>query len=128
MNTAELRIGNLVNIYQGNVKGFVTNCIVESIGGQINGYDEDDVEPLPLTEGWLKRLGFDQFGKYSIWNKQWRKEWMLSAQKHPSLKDGFVVFIEDNESAAPPSVPIMFVHQLQNLYFSLAGEELIIKE
>jgi hypothetical protein len=82
--------------------------------------------PIPLTEEWLLKLGFDM-------NPDWNKKRM----------DGCVSFLElgylyiaqnmlggitlyDNESLST-GVHIYFVHQLQNLYFALTGNELTIK-
>jgi uncharacterized protein YukJ len=75
--------------------------------------------PIPITEEWLLKFGFTRIkskttycddGFIDVWNK-----------------DGFLlddkgVLIEYTENF----VRIYYVHQLQNLYFALQGEELSI--
>lgn len=92
-----------------------------------------EFKPLILTEEWLQRLGFIKKDekKYVraihdyvyVLTRDWRKE--------PSYHFG----IEYTDSPDPNddgvvynfSFEIKYVHQLQNLYFALTGEELIIK-
>lgn len=77
-----------------------------------------DLCPIDLTEEWLEKLGFDfdgytyNMGKLSINHK--------SADR----PKGRVYYNSWAVSEKRPE----FVHQLQNLYFALAGEELTIKE
>jgi hypothetical protein len=72
-------------------------------------------KPIPLTEEWLLKLGgikaTDSFGGYLFY-----------------YPNGNGMRIKNNEwSTQHLTVKVEFVHQLQNLYFSLTGEELIIK-
>lgn len=80
-----------------------------------------DAEPIPLTEEWLLKMGFQYNGNVLILK----------------LKD--VVFDEGNcieyfkgkdyteiKFGYYGNSHIKFVHQLQNLYYSLTGEELTI--
>lgn len=73
---------------------------------------------IPLTEEWLVRLGFDKYSQLR------REEFMLD------YFDGKIIInaysSDDNEGAI--STNIKHVHQLQNLYFALTGEELTIKQ
>lgn len=56
--TKDFRIGNIVNIYQGNRIGLVLNCIVEKLDtASVNDFDIDDVKSIELTAGILTRLG-----------------------------------------------------------------------
>ena len=65
-----------------------------------------DIEPIQLTEKWLLKLGFKPFNK----------DFVLNGIIIHTRKRGFIL---------RKSVPIiMHVHQLQNLYFALTGEEL----
>jgi len=57
-----------------------------------------DIEPIPLTEEWLCKLGFD--------NNHWATKWILEDMPIPT--------------------GIKYVHQLQNLYFALTGKELTL--
>ena len=76
--------------------------------------DFDYFEPIPLTEDWLKRLGLTQYSRETyniglIWVEYYNStEWEVSLTTDCYPSD------------------IQYVHQLQNLYFALTGEELKI--
>lgn len=80
------------------------------------GFDERIFKPIPLTEEWLERFGFD----YLIIEDEYRFNWIIINRDE---KDG-VIWIENITGKV---VVIKYVHQLQNLYFALTGEELILK-
>ena len=83
-------------------------------GGTIHSGCRDlDIEPIPLTEEWLLKFGFE---KTSL---------------HYLKKDGIIIQSEDNYFECflgSIVVKLQWLHQLQNLYFALTGEELKIKE
>lgn len=94
-----------------------------SIGGiEVNGEGEitwieiEEFEGIPLTEEWLLKFGFSGALYY------FKSGFEFSLKKQ---SDGFVMIINDYEECWPE---IQYVHQLQNLYFALTGEELTIKE
>ena len=126
MDIRELRIGNLV-LYGSVV------TLVETIGkGGINfnnypeGYsdiDEDWIQPIPITEEWLLKFGFEKRGPVdALYNDHWR---------HPNLNPVFseetftALTIDDGIDIA---YDIKYVHQIQNVFFVLTGQELTIKE
>ena len=132
MKKEDLRIGNLVNrLYRGET----------TVPDTVSGYDlwhseiEDDprhsvewgsLSAIPLSGGWLRDFGFDKLRK-RVWGK-YGGAWYYQIEKHPGYPEGYVLFIDVDGVSAPPSVVIKYVHQLQNLYFALTGEELTIKE
>ena len=122
----ELRIGNLIEYPE-----FLMTLTVSSIDGtDINySYQSKECEPIPITEGILLEWGFEKFSDSEIYNKKFGKGWILSIQKHPAHKKGYIAFIEDNhsDSPAPPSVHVEYLHTLQNLWFALDGKELTNK-
>lgn len=82
--------------------------------------DIDCLIPIPLTEEWLLKLGFE-----------YRKEilfdgWYSKLINYNSIR----IFKDENGFFKYYSsiTYIQHVHQLQNLYFALTGEELTIKE
>jgi len=125
LDCKELRIGNLIDDGVGNY-GQVDIVILQILEEN----PKNTYKPVHLDAPLLDNLGFEKFGEYKIYNKLWRKGWVLSVQKHTSYKEGYVLFIDDDnsESEAPPSVKIKYVHQLQNLIYGLTGEELKVKE
>jgi hypothetical protein len=129
MKANELRIGNWI-LNTRYKSGYEMQ--IESIGQfGINielGYDglnpiiDDDCsfnecEPIPLTEEWLLKFGFERKGITSCFGK------LCIHHKEPMYPNGRVYF---NSWAILQKMP-EHVHQLQNLYFALTGEELITK-
>jgi hypothetical protein len=111
MDARELRIGNLFVDKQTqtiiNVIGLTENIITFS------GHFKNDwkAEPIPLTEEWLLKFGFCKFKNYNDFSK-----------------GGIIIHGRKRGFVLRKSVPdIKYVHQLQNLYFALTGEELEIK-
>jgi hypothetical protein len=127
--TSELRWANYilqshlktVNIVSGTKPGFIlTDCKVAD-GGWVG---DALYEPIPLTEEWLVKFGFEDrietgvciayhYGHNPITN-----DWMIELIK--IHEDSFYFYKNGH-------FKIVFVHQLQNLYFALTGEELIVK-
>lgn len=122
MEANELKIGNLVNhnIF-GNCK--ITALDYEMICIQRNDldikewFDLEDFNQIKLTEEWLFNFGFkyDNNWHYQIGENPLTKDYLLDLcwidnTKFPFYRNGFF--------------KIKSVHQLQNLYFALTGEEL----
>jgi len=116
MKSEELRLGNYYNRTDGKDKSVQVNIndMVAWSKGAIYG------KPIPLTEEWLVNFGFDldigvgvwfgnKFGDYrfTIWDKYEGVEYKFSIENS--------LYIQ-----------LKHVHQLQNLYFALTGEELEI--
>lgn len=129
----ELRLGNYINIIVGDQRNFTT-LVVSSIGSNIfaqtpNGKNisglYNDFAGIPLNEEWLLKFGW-------IWNEE-----CASYEKYPngdarmnlyfSKVNGSYTMANDVIKALIAS-RIFYVHQLQNLYFALTGEELTINE
>jgi hypothetical protein len=70
----------------------------------------EDVKPIPLTEEWLFKFGFeysDLNGDSGLW-------------KIPP----FQIYGKYNQFIYDYRLDVNYVHQLQNLYFALTGQEL----
>ena len=131
MKAQELRVGNY---YNHNTQG---DDAVDVISGQdiLDLQDDpldDFFQPIPLTEEWLLKFGFESYAKHVNYIELSIKH--IEPSKHIMVRVGlqrnyFTVF---NHSECD-SIDIQFitsiqhVHQLQNLYFALTGEELTIK-
>lgn len=108
MNAIELRIGNLVFVSDDDHAAPIQ-------AGGINAMEHGQFKPrpIPLTEEWLLKLGFRR-----------------STDNDCVFSNGtLAVFFDKTDSfcelkGAKPK----YVHQLQNLYFALTGEELTIKQ
>jgi hypothetical protein len=117
MENTELRLGNWVCSY---------GAIYVQVAQLTKGKIMIDATPIPLTGKWLKKFDFIKEAK-GVWYKC-NEPWVYQIEKHPSFPDGYMFFIDISGEPAPPSVRIRYVHQLQNLYYALTGEELTIKE
>jgi hypothetical protein len=117
----ELRIGNLVLIpyNKSNKQEGFYEATISQIGDFGAYIKPEDYEPILLTEEWLLKFGFE-----------WKQIKDLSSYTLPKLElyhyssNNNKIFFE----YADGEVELKYVHQLQNLYWVLCGEELTIKE
>lgn len=118
MKSNELRVGNLVwdnygGIYKVvniNSEGFDYIDAVKPNFKAIGRYELESLEPIPITEEWLKRFGFEILvGWLDVWRKDGFDRFDLTA-----IGDGF--YFNDTQ--------IEFVHQLQNAFFYIEQTEL----
>ena len=132
MTAVELRIGNLVDLGNRIAKVIEINhlaCVVvdlEETQDTIEDYDR--TKPIPLTEEWLLKFGFELEHEFT-------NAYKLYTTKHPydcsnitySINEKMLRF-SNGENKGSTLIPhIKYVHQLQNLYFALTGEELTFK-
>jgi hypothetical protein len=128
MKANELRIGNYVNVPNSKQCPFridaFEHCSEKFIKVaqevKLNGFEVHpltwyggDLEPIPLTEEWLVKFGFETNDV---------RYWQISSFRlHINRYGEWIFKVETFEQE------IKYVHQLQNLYFALIGEELTIK-
>lgn len=85
----------------------------------------DHLEPIPLTEEWLKRFGFNSEESKYVWRNDNRhfKLW-----KRQNKLEGWYFHVTGNLADDGFIIVVKWVHQLQNLYFNLTGEELTVND
>ncbi len=123
MKATELRIGNWVEI-----QGLESKIILVDTEGCIceNEYCEDfennnitqNLQPIPLTEEWLTRFGF------SLGYDGWYSICMPSGIFLAIEEDMYEVTVGQGVDFSHTLIELNYVHQLQNLYYALTGEEL----
>jgi hypothetical protein len=123
MKASELRIGNLVEYKNQyiNVSG-IGPFGIQSEGKEyliIAKFSTPDIQPIPLTEEWLLKFGFKWKGLIS---KGRYLTIFTPCGKALFFKDNYFIF-----SGVTIETQIKYVHQMQNLYFALTGEELTLK-
>lgn len=145
MKAEDLRIGNIVQ----NSKG--EQIIIESLSesGGLNGYswsnthygnhsggfewelNINDVTPIPLTEEWLLKFGFSDkeykpgFIGIDIGNTDFTLTKPNIESKDVTLKH---FSFHCSYGGWPRYKEFAFVHDLQNFFWALHGEDLKIKE
>ncbi len=119
MEVNELRIGNYLFIDVG-LPSMETHAVkAEDITSISNNVMKILVKPIPLTEEWLLKFGFEYKDRGGY--KGWYSPFVLNESiRIFEIENGWFKY------SSARSV-IKYVHQLQNLYFALTGEELTIK-
>ena len=117
IKTNELRIGNLVFL---NDK--------QKVWEIMDGFDIDEmtenstVDPIPISEEWFLNFGFNRITT--------NEYWFVIPLKDRSLNVSTVGSVEIKSwdmLCISIGCVCEYVHQLQNLYFALTGNELNIK-
>jgi hypothetical protein len=115
MNVKELRIGNLVFYPLSDTEIEIDREMFAAQPGLAN---LEDYRPIPLTEEWLLKFGFElDISQIEFFHRG--GVWMHFDGDSLSANFGHIEQLD---------VEIKYVHQLQNLYFALTGEELTIQE
>ena len=146
MKASELRIGNWATIknyvhfdWERRPKECQVNMfdLNNYIAYHWNGTGEEyyyklqDCEPIPLTEEWLLKLGFEKNIDWEQQINEYGRFSELNSRRGVGLylheREWRVTFREDVGCGWNELNEIEFVHQLQNLYHALTGEELISK-
>lgn len=122
VSVSELRIGNLLKFGNNICKVYEIN----NLNFYIRNEKEDEslksswanIEPIPLTEEWLLKLGFEKSNRIDLGElKPCYVMFSLALMiRHNSF---FIDWIGGNTE-------LKYVHQLQNLYHALTGLELQI--
>ena len=114
MKANELRIGNYVDYY-GNI--VTINSVNENDVGFSDYVPIDyplltEIEPIPLTEDWLVRFGFEKIN--TTWYAYKRGVFRLNISFDVEWVNNWM------------GIRLKHVHQFQNIYFALTGQELEI--
>lgn len=120
----ELRLNNLVMVnYKTDLLSKVTwiqegsiNVIFDRQPDLINGVvcSVNDLIPIPLTEEWLLKAGFLYYKECDLYILE-------GVEIAGYLQESMSIYI----FGSVDSIKIQYIHQLQNLFFSLVGEELV---
>lgn len=115
----ELRIGNWVNVVDKDYQ--VTQILEKGVNCGLVGALYDIVKPIPLTEEWLERFGFEEKMIYNSIHYE-LGDFKVYIDIDNGLPSGY--FDYHKVSMIGIKAELNHVHQLQNLYFALTGEEL----
>ena len=106
MKATELRIGNFVYEYNDSVIINISCWEFEKARLENNQNELKWLNPIPLTEEWLVKFGFELVGKKTYY------------------KLNIPLIPVRNSHYQCKGADIKYVHQLQNLYFALTNKEL----
>ena len=113
MKATELRLNNYIQHKDGVETVY---SLLNIAGFQINdSFKDSNFSGIPLNEEWLYKFGFEPL--YFKDNTE-LSFWTINGSGFLN-KDFKLIYFD---------VQINHVHQLQNLYFALTGEELTIQE
>ncbi len=137
MKENELRIGNWVH-HNSNWSARIEENDRKEFDFQFQAIDwyrdgectlsiENDLEPIKLTEEWVVRFGFIKkvhsfYTEFYIGNNPTDHNWTMMLTWPDGANEPHYTCYRNGYHN------IKYVHQLQNLYFALTGEELTIKE
>lgn len=118
IESKELRIGNLI---------YNKNQPVKLRAKHILGLDNNAykfAEPIPLTEEWLVKFGFEFTDEFDFNLNGLSVDGGVCHFSYDMFRGWYDI---DNCDFVELPIIIQNVHQLQNLYFALTGEELELK-
>lgn len=138
MKSTELRIGNLVDLGNRIAKvieiGHLSCTVVDLEETQDTLESYERTQGIVLTDEWFQKFEGFRKDEVNYWVREiydykfcfiyrdWAKNWAYYIEYTDSCDS------KDDGKKYPISFDIEFVHQLQNLYFSLQFEELKLKE
>lgn len=131
MKTTDLRIFNLIQRYNDKTKTYDILTVYEINEEELNGLKSNlrEGEGIPLTEDWLLRLGFekewdnDGSGDYDYIKEIGRYYFVVRSTNDYQI-------LHRRDIGIPYEIikdSCKYVHQLQNLYHDITGNELTIK-
>lgn len=145
MKASELRIGNYVKTpvgYELLVRDISIDMIVltgNAVHGNLQKHYIEFILPIPLTNEWLVKFGFQDIPHFTIGNTKWidlgrNRRLSVSDVGNPNLMM-YIQQVDVNGKTINDLICLhnwdydkhLYVHQLQNLYFALTGEELTLK-
>ena len=141
MKANELRIGNWIEhdgmfleLYDFNNSLSLVTFKTSPTTTHSPGINKANIKPITLTEEWLKRFGFKQIKRYDqsndgtgyLWS--WSNDVIWFDKRENSQPFLSLYFRSRTTDKDKYKNQLLYVHQLQNLYFALTGEELTLSK
>lgn len=134
MNANELRIGNLIGLHKEAIYSVVSISDefldLYGVSENVKYHDfknvliDEDMRPIPLTEEWLLKFGFE-ITKSELHNLKQIYNGYISFNTYINFNgEESYLWLRYYQNGTTPK--LKYVHQLQNLYFALTGKELPI--
>jgi hypothetical protein len=116
MKASDLRIGNYVYDTLGKVNKIDLEAITYIVKEPHN-----QVKPIPLTKEWLLKIGFEfavdtwYLNGFSLWETEFGDDKGATG----------IGYFYELRAKGMMDKHIQYLHELQNLYYSLTGEEIL---
>lgn len=125
MKATELRIGNIVQ--GGTILELHSERAIVS-GGFSGSHGEEykDIVGIKITPDWLIKFGLEKCENGYTWGADDGDFGFAIDNEDTEFNKGENDYWYFNKMGAMEDVSIKFIHELQNLYFALIGEELQI--
>lgn len=143
VKASELRIGNFVNVpredqspfridaFECLSKKFIKVAMIHPEYGEkfhpLTWYGED-LKPIPLTEEWLLKFGFNCINRpkmaFKLYHNEVNADFSSMILKEVGNNPIWVYAGNNRWTINPFTVEIKYVNQLQNIYFALTGSDL----
>ena len=128
MNSKDIRIGNYILVpeklpssgfkhIEVEVDAISYSVLAYQVGDMLSLCEHTETRGIEITEKWLERFGFKDEPKIG-WEKKNVYLQFHAVQEHWEVNLTEGIFLR----------PIKYVHELQNIYFTLTGEELLCSE
>ena len=121
--TFDLRIGNLITV--SGVVYRITGISETKVSSKVHkgSFRPEELQPIPLTAEILEKAGFKQLKKTGWFDKVPAEgfSYKLHANRIMIFHPG------ENTLSHSLNTQIVFLHQLQNLYYCMTGREILIE-
>jgi hypothetical protein len=131
IKTKELRLGNTILSWENGLQGKpapVTLGILKTLSQLKHGMEYLMVKPIQLSPEVLKDAGFEDgltFGNKKFFFKQLNADTLLCIPED-NLK--VCALYQNNQMIYLPYEKYSYLHQLENLFQSMTGEELTVQK
>ena len=130
MKANEIRIGNYIGVEEVDLNSgseIISSyqCNLNDIAEIERGNVRNRYSPIPLTEEWLLKLGFSATSHLHNFYHEDNMYFQIMSTIRNTQTGERSGFYFDSDGF---DLKLDHVHQLQNLYFALTGEELELKQ
>lgn len=127
----ELRLGNYLNYWKQNESVKITGVLMSGLYADGYCYGKGvlaifQFKPIPLTEEWLIKFGFCD--ENNVFMNIHKTHDNLNNINFEWNNEDSSVYITDDDGEILSFVETKYVHQFQNLYFSLIGNDFTLIE
>lgn len=125
IDSRHIRVGNLLavpdlHLEYGTVEDILSRSGIITFKESVSYSHRDTVEPIKITDEWLKKFGFTQ--KTGICENHWE-----IPNTSPYFQDGMLCRSVGWDEEDVFEVGCDYVHELQNAWFIFEDQELEIK-